>query len=209
VLPPLTENEILVTTDKPAEGMLFTLPAVGLAEQRSERKRTIEERCELSASKVICTGEPALVWCHLNVEGDRLERLIPGSVQVSGKDSDEAKEEAFTGFSKGDIRVIVTKPTIGAWGLNFQHCNHMTTFPSHSFEQYYQSVRRCWRFGQKSPVTVDVITSEGERGVVDNLHRKSDMADKLFANLVREMYSGMNVVETRDMAKKTNVPSWL
>lgn len=209
ILPAITENEIMVSTDKPAEGMLFTLPAIGLAEQRAERKRTIDERCETAAGLVLNSNEPALVWCHLNVEGDKLERLIPGCVQVSGKDSDEAKEQAFTAFVKGDVRVLVTKPSIGAWGLNFQHCAHMTTFPSHSFEQYYQSVRRCWRFGQTRPVRVDVITSEGEKGVVENLKRKSDMADRLFANLVREMHNGINVVEKREFTASTAVPAWL
>ncbi|MEO7368724.1 MAG: DEAD/DEAH box helicase, partial [Gemmatimonadaceae bacterium] len=173
ILPPLTENEHLVETMKLAEGMLFALPAVGLQEQREESRRTIEERCAKVADLVNDTGKPALVWCHLNPEGKQLTDAIPDAVEVSGGDSDESKEEKFLGFSSGDIRVLVTKPKIGAWGLNFQHCAHVTFFPSHSYEQYYQGVRRCWRFGQTRPVTVDVVTTEGGRGVMANLQRKS------------------------------------
>ena len=90
-------------------------------------------------------------------------------------------------FASGQLRVLVTKPKIGAWGLNFQQCNHVTSFPSHSFEQYYQGVRRCWRFGQKNSVHVDIITTEGEKSVLQNLQRKSKAADKMFADLVRYM----------------------
>ena len=82
------------------------------------------------------------------------------------------------------MRVLVTKPSIAGWGLNFQHCAHVTFFPSHSFEQYYQGVRRCWRFGQTNPVTVDVVTTEGERRVLDNLQRKAAAADRMFNKLV-------------------------
>lgn len=89
------------------------------------------------------TKQPAMVWCHLNEEGDRLAEAIKDSKQVSGQDSDERKEELFLAFASGELRVLVTKPKIGAWGLNFQHCAHVTFFPSHSFEQYYQGVRRC------------------------------------------------------------------
>lgn len=137
ILPPLLETQHLVTAEKLADGMLFPLPAVGLKEQRDERRRTIEERCEKAASLVADTRKPALVWCHLNDEGDLLERLIPDATQVSGDDSDEKKEDTFLGFTRGDIRVLITKPKIGAWGLNLQHCAHVTFFPSHSYEQYY------------------------------------------------------------------------
>lgn len=142
ILPELIENEHRVEVPAYANGLLVPLPAVGLREQREERRNTITQRCEKVASLVNDTGKPAIVWCHMNDEGDMIEKIIPDAVQVSGKDSDESKEEKFIAFSKGNIRVLITKPKIGAWGLNFQHCNHMTFFPSHSFEQYYQGVRR-------------------------------------------------------------------
>ena len=206
-LPPLIEREHMVDARQPADGMLFTLPAFGLSEQRDERRRTIEERCERIAA-LVDTDQPALVWCHLNAEGDRLESAIPDAVQVSGDDSDDAKEEKFLAFATGQIRVLVTKPKIGAWGLNFQHCAHVTFFPSHSFEQYYQGVRRCWRFGQTRPVTVDLVTTEGERGVMANLRRKATAADEMFSRLVEHMHAAQTITRTTD-ALPMEAPSWL
>lgn len=155
------------------------------------------------------TGQPALAWCHLNPEGDLLESLIPDSVQVSGADTDEAKEEAFMRFVRGDARVLITKPQIGAWGLNFQHCAHMTMFPSHSFEQTYQSIRRCYRFGQTRPVVVDTVTTEGERGVVANLQQKAEKADKMFSALVAEMNRAAGISRRSPSTLPLQVPSWL
>ena len=183
-LPPLKITEHIIKASETRDGWLFDVPAVGLQEQRAERRRTINERCEKASAIVSDSGESAVMWCHLNDEGDLLERLTPGAVQVAGKDSDERKEEVFTAFQNGQIRVIVTKPTIAGFGLNWQHCSHQTFFPSHSFEQWYQAIRRSWRFGQKSLVTIDVVSSEGEAGVVANMQRKSDAADKMFKYLV-------------------------
>jgi len=208
VLPELIERDYLVTAEKLAPGMLFALPAVGLKEQRDERRRTIRERCEKNA-ELVNGHAPALVWCHLNEEGDLLESLIPDAVQVSGADSDEAKEEAFLGFARGQIRVLVTKPRIGAFGLNFQHCAHVTFFPSHSFEQYYQGVRRCWRFGQKNPVRVDVITTEGEKSVLANLQRKAEAADRMFSNLVQHMNEAIGIERSTGYEKTAKVPAWM
>ena len=145
----------------------------------------------------------------MNEEGDLLEKLIPGSVQVAGKDTDEHKEESFMAFADGKIRILITKPKIGGFGLNWQHCSHMTFFPSHSFEQYYQGVRRCWRFGQKNPVTVDIVTTEGEAGVTANLNRKSAASDVMFAALVSEMNNAISVKNNVSFNKKMEVPKWL
>ena len=209
ILPELIEKDYTVKAETLAPGMLFPLPAVGLTEQREERRRTIEERCAKVADLVSDTGKPALVWCHLNVEGDRLEQLIPDAQQVSGDDSDEAKEEKFLAFTSGELRVLVTKPKIGAWGLNFQHCNHVTFFPSHSFEQYYQGVRRCWRFGQKLPVKVDIVTTEGEQSVLENLQRKSKAADKMFSALVDQMHRATSIDRSVLFTQEQENPSWL
>lgn len=209
ILPLLEEREHLVDVEQIADGLLFALPAIGLQEQRAERRRSLSERCDRVTELVGGTGEPALVWCHLNDEGDALAERIPGAVQVSGGDSDEEKEERFLAFASGEIRVLVTKPKIGAWGLNFQHCAHVTFFPSHSFEQYYQGVRRCWRFGQKRPVRVDVVTSEGEQGVVKNLKRKAVAADRMFASLVAEMHRAQSVERSTPFTHSTEVPSWM
>jgi len=150
-LPPLIETEHILKVSRPLNGRLFAEPAVGLSEQREERRNTLTERCE-EVARLVDHDKPALVWCQLNDEGDLLEKIIPGAVQVEGSDTDDHKEKSFLDFAAGNIRVLVTKPKIGAFGLNFQHCSHVTFFPSHSFEQYYQGVRRCWRFGQKNPV---------------------------------------------------------
>lgn len=209
VLPALREVEHVVETDTCAPGMLFALPAVGLDEQREERRRTMGERCERVAALVNGTGQPALVWCHLNDESDRLADLIPDAVEVSGADSDDKKEGKLLDFAEGRARVLITKPKIGAWGLNYQHCNHITFFPSHSFEQYYQGVRRCWRFGQTRPVTVDIITTEGDRGVLRNLQRKAGQADKMFSNLVAQMNAAQAIDRASQFTKTQELPQWL
>jgi len=161
------------------------------------------------AALVADTGEQALVWCHLNDEGDLLSRTIRDAHQVSGDDSDEVKEERFLAFARGEIRVLVTKPKIGAWGLNFQRCAHVTFFPSHSFEQFYQGVRRCWRFGQKRPVKVDVVTTDGEQDVLKNLQRKAVAADKMVANLVSEMNRALQIDRSVFFKQEESVPAWL
>lgn len=209
VLPPLIENEHLVETESPAGGMLFTLPAATLPEQREERKRTIQERCERAAALVANTGQPALLWCHMNDEGRLLREMIPDAVEVSGADSDERKEEKFTAFGEGEARVLITKPKIGAWGMNWQHCAHIVYFPSHSFEQYYQAVRRCWRFGQDKPVHVDIVMTEGERKVMDNLSRKADGASVMFEHLVREMTQSVGIQKKNTAINAQEIPSWL
>lgn len=208
-LPQLNVETHVVTSNMKRPGFLIDLPAITLEEQREERRRTIPERCEKAADLVSRTKKPAVVWCHLNDEGDLLTQSIRGAVQVSGADKDEAKEEAFEGFANGQIRVLVTKPSIAGFGLNWQHCNHQTFFPSHSFEQWYQSVRRCWRFGQKNPVTVDVVTSEGEASIIANMQRKADAANEMFANLVRLMNESMSIDRSTRFHMKEVCPQWL
>lgn len=208
VLPSLVEQEHLVDVKTLANGMLFNLPAVGLQEQRDERRRSIGERCA-KVAELCAHDRPVLVWCHLNDEGEELENLIPDAVQVSGQDSDEEKEEKFIGFQSGAIRALITKPKIGAWGLNFQHCSHVTFFPSHSFEQYYQGVRRCWRFGQHKEVLVDVVTTEGEQQVLKNLQRKAAAADHMFSDLIQYMNDAVSVDRDIKFNKKEEIPSWL
>ena len=208
ILPALYENEHLVRANNKREGFLFEIPARDLREQREEAKRTIRERCERVAD-LVAHDQPAFVLCHLNDEGDLLEKIIPDAVQVSGSDSDERKEERLLGFADGKIRVLITKPKIGAHGLNFQHCNQVVFFPSHSYEQYYQGVRRCWRFGQKRPVTVDIVLTEGERKVMLNLQRKAKDADRMFDNLVSEMNHAVGIERVDKMTHGMEVPVWL
>lgn len=209
ILPTLNEKQYLVKAQSLPSGMLFPLPAVGLDEQREERRRTIKERCQKIAELVSNTNQPALVWCHLNSEGDLLEKIIPDSEQISGDDSDDSKEKKILNFVNGQTRVLVTKPKIGAWGLNFQHCSHVTFFPSHSFEQYYQGVRRCWRYGQTRKVKVDIVTTEGEQNVMRNLQRKSNAADKMFSSIVEHMKDSLSINRSQTFPLKEEVPKWL
>ena len=207
-LPPLTEREHVVKSRTAPEGMLFPVDAVNLQEQRAERRRTITERCE-KVAELVDHDQPALVWAHLNDEGDMLERMIPDAVQVSGSESDEVKEQKLLAFANGETRVLITKPKIAGWGLNFQHCAHVTFFPSHSFEQYYQGVRRCWRFGQTRSVTVDVVTTEGEQRVLANLQRKAQAAERMFSQLVELMNDSLAIEQRERFAMKEEVPGWL
>lgn len=208
-LPPLETHQHIVKAETPPDKYLFSMPACGLSEQRDERRRTLQERCELAADIHNNCGESSIGWCHLNAEGDLLSELIPDAEQVSGDDPDERKEEVFSAFQAGGIRALITKPTIAGFGLNFQHCARQTFFPSHSFEQWYQAIRRSWRFGQKKKVVVDVISSEGEASVLANLQRKSEAADKLFKRIVELMGQELSIKSKGDHVTKEKLPSWL
>jgi hypothetical protein len=207
-LPPLEYRTTLVEAHRPAEGALFDVPAIGLAEEREEARRTLNERCEAAADRV-SDADSAVLWCHLNDESTRLAQLLPDALEVTGSDSPEAKEEKLTAFTKGEVRYLVTKPKIGAWGLNWQHCHRMTYFPSHSFEQHYQAVRRSWRFGQENPVTVDVITTKGGEAILQNLQHKAQQADEMFDALIHHMNDALGVQRSRHFTTPMEVPSWL
>lgn len=207
ILPELHTEQHIVKRTAPLSGTLFVMPAETLSDQRQERRETLDSRCEKVASLI--NGQSTVAWCHLNAEGDRLESLIDGAVQVSGSDPDEAKEERFAAFASGEIQVMVTKPTIAGFGMNWQHCSHQTFFPSHSFEQWYQAIRRSWRFGQERPVKVDIVTSEGEANVIDNMIRKSEAADRMFSELVRHMHDELMPQESHIATQSESVPSWL
>jgi hypothetical protein len=208
LLPPIEYRQHTVSILYRPEGTMFALPAIGLDEERAELRATITERCEMVA-QLVNHDQPAVAWCHLNAEGDLLEKLIPGSVQVSGSDSLDAKEEALHAFGAGQVRVLITKPKIGAWGLNWQHCAHTTYFPSHSYEQFYQGIRRFWRFGQTRPVVVDIVTTEGGQHALANLQRKAEQADKMFDRLILHMRDALKIDRTNRRTDEMELPSWL
>jgi hypothetical protein len=208
VLPPLTTNLQIVAASRPLDGFLFAIPASNLQEQRQERRATLTQRCEAVAEKVH-PGEPFVAWCHLNDEADLLERIIPGAKQVSGNQSDEQKEEIFEAFRTGELLPLVTKPRIGAFGLNWEHCAHLSCFPSHSYEQYYQAVRRCWRFGQTREVVVELVSTEGEADVLGNLRRKSDAAERMFALMVEHMRDELRIERAADIVGAPTLPDWM
>jgi hypothetical protein len=185
-LPALVERIVTVEASRPMPGHLFVTAARDLQEQRLERRATLKERCE-AVERAAEGVDKFVAWCHLNDEADLLEHLIGGSNQVSGAMCDEQKIELFDYFTTGQLRVLITKPKIGAFGLNWQHCANLSVFPSHSYEQYYQAVRRCWRYGQTRDVTVHVVTTQGEADVLGNLQRKAAAADRMFAVMAEEM----------------------
>ena len=207
-LPPLEYRQHIVkAASQRDETALFDVPAVGLHEERAELRHTIRERCE-QAAELLDGVKHGIAWCHLNPEGDLLAKLIPGAVQVAGSDPVDAKEEKLAAFTRGDIRVLVTKPKIGAWGLNWQHCHRMTYFPDYSYEAHYQAVRRCWRFGQDHPVTVDIITTPGGASALAGLQRKAAQADAMFTALVAHMREGMTIARSAVYDQDVEVPSW-
>ncbi|MEE8262703.1 MAG: helicase-related protein [Gammaproteobacteria bacterium] len=208
ILPPLTQKEHVVKTRTLREGYLFPIPAVGLREQREERRRTITERCE-KVAELADTGKQVLIWCNLNDEGDLLEKLIPDAVQVAGRHSDDQKEERLLAFAEGKLRALVTKQSIGGWGMNFQRCAHVIEFPSNSFEKHYQGLRRCWRYGQENPVHLDMVSTEGDRGVLDNLNAKAEAADRMFDNLISSMRESVVGPSLDGYNNQTEVPAWL
>jgi hypothetical protein len=207
ILPKLTVNHHKIACSiQPKRG--FEWEARTLKDQRKERRATLTQRCE-KVAELLSGDDYGVAWCHLNPEGDLLEELIPGAVQVSGSDSEDKKEETLSAFSLGQIRVLVTKPRIGGWGLNWQHCNHMTYFPGFSYEAYYQAVRRCWRFGQERPVGIDLVFSAAERRVLYSMQRKEGQVSKMFQGLVENM-SGYQSGSSWDGGKYVvEVPEWL
>jgi hypothetical protein len=207
-LPPLEYRQHVVAARRPPGDRLFDVPAAGLHEEREELRRTLVERCE-RAAELLADAPAAVAWCQLNAEGDLLTKLIDGAVQVTGSDSPDRKEEALLAFSRGEIRVLVTKPVIGAWGLNWQHANRMTYFPDHSYERFYQAVRREWRFGQQHPVLVDLVTAEGGRKALENLQRKAAQADRMHAALVAHMADAVAIRRTDIYEQEVRAPAWM
>jgi len=189
--------------------MLFAIPARGLKEERDERRVTMTDRCERVCEIVESDPTPSVSWCHMNDEGDCLEKIIPNSKQVCGSMEDDEKEETLLAFQSGQLNRLITKPKIGCFGLNWQHCHRVTFFPSHSWEQYYQAVRRCWRYGQTKDVVVDIVTTPGEIGVLRNLQRKAEQANKMFDSLTRYMRDEMAIDRTLEFNQTEEVPAWL
>ena len=208
LLPPLLEEDHLLVPSTAPTGMLFTLPAFGLREERDERKRTLQERCEYAAA-LVHHAQPAVIWCHYNQEGDLLETLIPDAVQVKGSQDDDAKLERYSAFTSGAARVMIVKPKIGSWGVNWQHCAHVVTFVSHSYEQMYQSIRRCWRFGQTQPVQVDRIYTTGEAHVKENMAQKAVAAEQMFTALVTYMNEAQSIARRERHTRTIPLPFWL
>lgn len=171
------------------DGVLFPT-ALSLTDLRAARKASLESRAQIISDLVNDSDEQWLVWCDLNAEGDALSTFIHGAVQVSGSDKDEVKAERMMAFSRGEIRVLVTKPQIAGFGMNWQNCHNMAFAGlTHSYERFYQAVRRSWRFGQDKPVNVHIALSEQELPVLASIRRKERDAEIMASSMVEHMCS--------------------
>lgn len=187
-LPPLTMEQITVPCEEPTDGMLFAMEAQTLQERQGSRRASIQDRVKACADKANATKDQCLVWCDLNDESAALTRSIPDAVEVKGADSEEHKERALMDFAAGKIRVLVSKPKIAGFGMNFQSCHNVFFVGlSDSYEAFYQAVRRCWRFGQIQEVRCYVVTSETEGAVVKNIKRKEVDAARMAEMMVENM----------------------
>ena len=222
ILPPLNINQITVSVDyRPSieTGTLFPMEARTLQERIAARRDSIDVRVARAAEIVNASPDrPWIVWCNLNAEGDALTKAIQGAEQVKGSDRPNIKTDRLVGFTKSWPRVLVTKPMVAGFGMNFQHCADMVFVGlNDSFEQLYQAVRRCWRFGQTKPVNVYMLASETEGAVVANLKAKeaaaNAMADSLaehMRDLCRREIRGGRVAEEQAAATlKMEIPEWL
>jgi superfamily II DNA or RNA helicase len=181
VLPQLHQHEHIVEVDTPSDGMLFAMPAETLQERIGARRSSVADRVFATAQIVNAEpDEPWVCWTNLNTEAEELVRLIPGAVNLTGSDSPEDKERKIIHFAEGRIRVLVTKCSIAGYGLNWQHCARMAFVGvNDSWEQFYQAVRRSWRFGQTRPVHIHVVAASTEGNVLDNLKRKDQEAETM------------------------------
>jgi hypothetical protein len=192
VLPELRMHQITVPSDAPAD-CLFPVEAQSLDERRQARKDSIETRVKACADIVNATPEQFMIWCNLNAESEALRDAMAGCIEVTGRDSDTHKETSALDFIRGDIRRMVSKPSIFGYGMNMQNCHNVAVVGlSDSWEQFYQLVRRCWRFGQRHPVDCYVITSEAEGAVVKNIERKEKQAQEMMEGMVAAMKDEMN-----------------
>lgn len=221
-LPPLTIHEIQVesenTQSENGQMMFFAETAESLSERREARKESLEKRVAKAKEIAEKAYGQALIWCDYNDESAMLAKEVIDSVEVKGADTDEHKKTAMLKFSSGEVRRLISKPKIAGWGMNWQNCNTVIFCGlSDSFESYYQAVRRCWRFGQKKPVDVFIITSEAEIAVKQNIERKQSEAQQMTMELVKytkdilesEIKGTIRISERYIAIEQMIVPKWL
>lgn len=219
VLPPLEIVDHVVSTDWAPDGQLFGLGTKGVGQAAAVRSHTTDTRADTAAAVVLAEPDEAwLVWCGTNAEADAMKARLPDAIEVRGSDSQESKTDALLGFANGDIRTLVTKPGIAGFGMNFQRCARMIFVGlGYSYEQYYQAMRRCWRFGQTRPVVAHVVVSEPEQDVIDVVRTKEQNAQKLTDGLLKgmvehtrkEVFAGTSAGDVYEPVAPVEVPSWL
>lgn len=188
------------------QSSLFAMPAKTMTEVREEQKQTITERCEKAIE--LASGKTSVYWCNLNEESALLHELDPEAVEIKGGMSIDKKEELLLAFADGEIERLITKAKMTSMGLNWQHCNHTVYFPTWSYEQWYQAIRRFWRFGQQREVTCDMVISEGQERVMEALEQKTQKAIDLYENLVQNSNRDFNYIP-KDHDKEIILPSFI
>jgi hypothetical protein len=210
-LPNLHEIQTIIRNENPlainGQTSLFALPAMGFAEIKSEVRATIKERCEMAVKKS-SEYDTSVYWVNLNDEAALISNLDKSAIEIKGAMNIDQKEEILLNFSEGKIKKLITKTSITAFGLNWQHCNHTTYFPTYSYEQYYQAIRRFWRFGQKREVFVDLILSDGQIKIMESLLIKKDKAVKMFDQLTKNTNSDYSIIK-KQFDKEILFPSFL
>lgn len=187
-LPGLDIESLIVESDYAPEGQLFPTVLKGIGDRSAVRRATLADRVKAAASLVNGTPDPYIAWCGLNDESHQLAALVPDAVEVEGSQSPEEKAELLERFVNGEARVLITKPSIAGFGLNFQHCARMVFVGlSDSYEQYYQCIRRCYRYGQTRPVKVHIVLTEVEETVLANVMRKEEEAERTGRELVKHV----------------------
>lgn len=186
---------------------MFNIVAKTNTEIHAERSATINERCEL-AVQLSNHHQTSVYWCNLNAEGDLINQLDIDAYQIKGSMDLDKKEDLLVNFFEGKIKKLITKPKMTAFGLNWQHCNHTVYFPTFSYEQYYQAIRRFWRFGQTRPVTVDLVYSDGQKRVLDSLMAKTKKANELFDKLNINLHQKFDI-NIKEFSQPVTLPSWL
>ena len=220
ILPSLNIHEIVIPSDKPSEGYLFPMEAKGLNEQRQARRESLDDRVGACVKLIDdhTKDEPWIIWCDLNSEADLLEKQIKGAVQIAGRHDDAFKEQAMIDFTEGKFKRLVTKPKIAGHGMNWQHCNNVVFVGiSHSWEAYFQAIRRCWRFGQAKEVNCYIIISEREGAVLENIKRKERDAERMGNMMVKYMteinkanlHNNQWQYDDYNPAVEMRIPEWL
>lgn len=183
---PKLNIETIITESPTPDDQLFSTPAETLQERREARKNSMDDRVKCAADIVSKSDDQVLVWCNYNDESAALKKAIPNSYEVKGSDTPQYKEDGMIGFSKGEIKVLVSKPSICGFGMNWQNCHRIIFCGlSDSYEQFYQAIRRCWRFGQESQVDVYVIIGDAEMNVLNNIKRKQSNHEMMSVEMLK------------------------
>lgn len=198
------KNNSLLAVD--GQIQMFNKKAKGFNEVRHEVKQTIKERCEKAVE--LAKGKTSVYWCNLNEESKLIKSLDGEAVEIIGSQSMEKKEQILLDFAQGKIKRIITKAKMTGMGLNWQHCQHSVFFPTYSYEQYYQSIRRFWRFGQKKDVTIDMVISDGQESVLESLQVKTRKARELHENLVKDVNNSFNNI-TKEFNQEIKQPKFI